>query len=520
MNGKDEEGPADPPEARGPFYRMFPLLALFSLIALVPRLLLISWEFNPNGVDEGIQLMAGRMMSEGFSFYSEINTVQPPLMLSLYGILDIGPVGFRVLSSVLSIGILLMVMYLGYRLGGRMVMLTAGALLTADIMFLQESRLASLDMFSLFFVVLSLLLFVLYRDRGNRLYLMFSGVCVGLATMTKLYGAVAGAGILLVILVDMAARSHKGEKGRVWRWLPPRDGRSAGISDVLAFGAPLVLVVFVSTALFGMEEVFRGIVLNQLERPVDTLPARIWVFTKYLLVTPLSVFFFIFGVRRFWKKKEGVLLVVGGLYLLAFLIQAKTFTHHLIFLSPFLALGGGLGIMNLVERIGKNLRTKPKTSIYHRAPQAVALILACLVCAGFSVTVFATGEPASRQLSNMVRDLTEEGDYIISGDPMIPALAYRLTPPGIVNVATVQHPVLTDDDLNESLIDYGVRCVILSHNLLDHEGFLQMVLDNFKLRAHFIGDTTPTDGEKEHFWLYTLDEEAALLSHPEWGSEL
>ena len=87
------------------------LAMIILLIAMIPRVFYISIGVLPNGVDEGVDIMAGRMWNFGSELYSQINTVQAPLMLSVYGLIEADPVIFRLFSTICSLVIIAFVMW-------------------------------------------------------------------------------------------------------------------------------------------------------------------------------------------------------------------------------------------------------------------------------------------------------------------------------------------------------------------------------------------------------------------------
>ena len=108
------------------------LALILLVIASLPRFFYITWDIHPNGVDEGVQIMAGRMADAGYEFYTQINTVQAPLMLAVYGAVEGDPVIFRIFSTLSSLVILGCVLLVGKRIGGRHVMVAAGAFAAMD----------------------------------------------------------------------------------------------------------------------------------------------------------------------------------------------------------------------------------------------------------------------------------------------------------------------------------------------------------------------------------------------------
>jgi hypothetical protein len=64
-----------PPDAKfRSFTRHWPFVVLFATTAFL-RFYHINYPFSANGVDEGVQLLAGRLAARGFGMYTQMNTM-------------------------------------------------------------------------------------------------------------------------------------------------------------------------------------------------------------------------------------------------------------------------------------------------------------------------------------------------------------------------------------------------------------------------------------------------------------
>lgn len=147
------------------------------------------------------------------------------------------------------------------------------------------------------------------------------------------------------------------------------------------------------------------------------------------------------------------------------------------------------------------------------------VLIAAVVGGAFSLMVKQRGESAQRQVASLLVELTDSDDFVISGDPLIPAIADRPVPPNVVNVASVQYPDLSNDELNWTVISYGVKVVVLSYHLYDMTGFRSFVEENFKLRAHYIDNDLPISNRNVDYWVYELPKGSSLRDHPLWGTQ-
>jgi hypothetical protein len=84
-------------------------------------------------------------------------------------------------------------------------------------------------------------------------------------------------------------------------------------------------------------------------------------------------------------------------------------------------------------------------------------------------------EPPQVEIAQYLKMTTDDGDWIICGDPLICAYADRDIPPDVVNVAYRQHPDLTLEDIEQAISEYNVTVVVLSWRLLELEGIWELL---------------------------------------------
>jgi len=492
------------------------------LIATIPRLFYISRGVIPNGVDEGIDIMAGRMWDFGYDLYSQINTVQAPLMLSVYGMIEADPVIFRLFSTVCSLFIMALVMWAGRRIGGRHVMVASGAFVALDLMFLHEARLASLDMFCLLWVSLGVAFLVKFRQSGSKRALLLMGISLAISSMIKLFGVIATGTIGLILLFDMI--SGWGPVGRfgLERLLPPSKYGSVRIKHLMIFTLSYTLIVLFIMARYGIGDVVQGIFLNQLQRPVLPFTQRVSFFGIFMLLNLGAIPFFIFGVKRLYFRPEGVILIISGAYLLFFIFQSTTWMHHLVFLSPTISLTAGVGVIEVARWWSRRERFKRNPHFARRALifiQVTLILSAAVVGGAFSWMVKERGSAIEDRAAEVVMEITEEGDFVISGDPIVPAKADRLIPPNLVNVAFLKFPQITNDELNETCIRYAVEVVVITYHLDEMTGFVDFVRSNFTLRSNIERMDFFLDRDPMVYRIYYLPVDSRLRSIPGWGAD-
>ncbi|MGA1793213.1 MAG: ArnT family glycosyltransferase [Thermoplasmatota archaeon] len=489
------------------------------LIATIPRVFYISKGILPNGVDEGIDIMTGRMYDFGYDLYSQINTVQAPLMPTFYGLIEADPVVFRLFSTLCSLAIIAMVLLVGFRIGGRHVMVAAGAFAALDLMFLHEARLASLDMFCLFWVSLGVAFLVKYRQSGKKKSLVLMGFFLATASMIKLFGLIATFAIGLILVYDWVSDMGMMEKFDLHRFFPPKR-TTVKLEHILLFSLSFILVVLFIMARYGVEEVYMGTFLNQMNRPVAPFMTKLSFFGLFMLLNAGAIPFLVFGVRPLYKRPEGVILLISGLYLLWFMFQATTWTHHLIFLSPAISLTAGVGVINFTRWWSKRKHMKRYPRITGRMlvyAEVTLILLAAIIGGGFSWVVKETGPSMSDRAVDILLEITDEGDFVISGDPIITVKAYRLVPPNLVNVAELQYPEITNDMLNETCIEFAVEAVIITYHLETMEGFVDFVETNYRIKATIQQDDFFLDREVRTYRIFYLPIDAPIRQHPDWG---
>ncbi len=495
------------------------LAATILLIAMIPRVFYISIGVMPNGIDEGVDVMAGRMWRFGYDLYSQINTVQAPLMLTIYGLVEANPVVFRLFSTLCSLIIIALVMWVGYRIGGRHVMVAAGSFMALDIMFLHESRLASLDMFCLLWVSVGTALLVKVRQSGGKRPAVLMGTSFALASMIKLFGVIATGAVGLILLADLLSYRPGLKEFRIGRFLPPRRAH-IGFEHVLLFSFSFAFVVLLIMLRYGVWEVVNGTVLSQLHRPVTPLGIRLTTFGVFALLISASLPFFFFGIRPLYRRPEGVVLLITGLYLIWFMFQSTTWIHHLIFLSPVIALSSGIGIIEVGKKWSRWGRKKyiphvtRKTLVY---VEVALVLLAATVGGAFSYMVKERGEPIQNKASEVLAELTEEGDFVISGDPMVPYLANRDMPPEFINVAELQYPDITSENLTRACIEYAVEAVVIAYHLEEMTEFVDFVENNYTLRSVIKDDEFFLDNDVTRYSIYSLPVDSKLRTREDWG---
>lgn len=440
------------------------LIAAVLIIALASflRLYHIGWSISSDGVDEGIMLERSLMVSHGYQLYSGIPSDQAPLAFYVGALVDGNELALRSFVAVLSILAIAVSMLAARKLSGNNGMLITGLLLAVDFALLRESRLFSLDAISSSFLALSILPFLVYIKSGNRPMLLASGLMVGLSSASKLIGVLGLLGMLLFMVMEMRSKNE------------PRRRRALDILILVVISAiPLGLFMVA----LGPGDMIRGMVFDQGHRSYElglklSIIGYFAVNIAYLL--PLM------SARTMWKERpEYRFLLTVSLVLLAFMVfQPLTFFHHLVLLSPPLAILAGAFMSPLIECKKKSSNTTLNKGAEKKAVasanQIIALaVVGVLISTGLGAYGLAfQGRPIQEHYARLIQQSTSPTDWVVSGDPLIVSLANRLTPPELVNVAYRQYPDLTEQELEHWIDRYKdkITVVIVCYRFNDMPG--------------------------------------------------
>lgn len=430
------------------------------VLAGILRFANIGWSYSNNGIDEGIMAERAMLVRAGNQLYTELPSDQAPLAFYLGAALGGDIIDLRLFVAAMSMAAIAACMVTSRRIAGGRAMLVTGLLLSFDFAFVRESRLFSLDALSSVFLAFAFAVFVPYIERKSWTLLVLAGLLAGLSTATKLFGALGLLGMIVFLACELRASNE-----------PKGKGVTAII--VLAVAAALPLLVF--ALMLGPSAMFQGMVVNQGGRGLDiylklSLVAYFGVNAAYAL--PLL------HARALWKADPRTrALACIALVVLAFMVlQPLLFFHHLVLLSPVLAVLTGV----VVDKLLKDRKSDGQTSMPYDLNKLEALgrraVLAVLVASltiSYSLSVYgivAQPEPLQVRYADWLRQVTAPEGYVISGDPTIPALAGRLVPPEVANVAYRQSPDITLDDLERAVRDYDPAVVIVCYRLNEMDG--------------------------------------------------
>jgi 4-amino-4-deoxy-L-arabinose transferase-like glycosyltransferase len=453
-------------------------VALIFILAAALRFYQIQWSFSNNGIDEGVMTERAFMVGQGYKLYSALPCDQPPLAFYMGAALGGAVLPLREMVAAMSLVAIGAAMLVSWKTGSSKAVLVTGLLLSVDFVFLRESRLFSLDALAACFVAFSIPAFMHYVKRGTRTALAFAGLFSGLATASKLLGALALIGMLLYMALE-------------WRRERSSTRRLACdvVTAVAAAAAPLVIFM----AYLGPGEVLRGMVTEQGQRGFDaylklSIIAYFGLNIAYLL--PLV------RARALWSaSKEARFLMCVVVAMLAFMVlQPLVFLHHMTVMSPPLAILTGLVVSDVFAANKRESMNMDTQSLVKKRRSMSRLILAALV-ASVVVSAGLTGyglltqkEPVQIAYADWLSNATTPDEFVVSGDPIICAYAHRMMPPDLVNVAYRQHDDLTLGRVISSIEEYNVSVVIVCYRLSDING-----LTDYLTGAGFVKVPSPVD---------------------------
>jgi len=439
--------------------------AAILLVAVAVRFLKIDWSFSNNGIDEGTMLQRAALVSEGLTLYSEIPCDQAPLAFLLGAMVGGDVFLSRALVAGLSVAAVLACMEASRNMRGQGAMWLTGIVLAVDFAFVRESRLFSLDALCAVFIAFALLAFIVHIRSGSVIWLTASGLLVGLSAAMKLHGAVVLLGLIMFIILEARRNAQR-----------PRRTATGIMALVAAACAPLVILLLA----LGPGEMIDGMVFDQGQRGFDaflklSVPAFFALNAAYLL--PFLC------LKRVWKlsAEARALMLVACVMLAYTIVQPLVFLHHMVLLSPPLAILSGVLISEAAwtkkgiygNRLGQ---IEPNKSCLPAGLVASFLVANLVVSGGLvGYGLAAQDRPVLLWRADILADLSDEEDWVISGDPLIASEANRLIPPEMVNVAYRRQPDLTLEDIESAIVGYDVSVVIVCYRLNDIEGLVEML---------------------------------------------
>ena len=433
--------------------------------------------------DEGIRGVQLRLRAAGFKPVSEIYASQGPLSLWLFypAVALFGPtlVVGRLTVVVASLVVMLATALLARRVAGAVAGLAATAILAVSPVFLDNSRLAFVEVPSLAPTLVGLLLVVQFRRSERRLWLVISAVLFAVGALAKPMAAIAGlpAAILLLAPALDGPISLRSVGGRSLR---------ARLTDLALFSVVGLAVCVAVVLAVGPATLYEQVIVYR----IGARAIRGWDFWQNASLI----------AGQLWLNGWGVLLAAGvgavgvlldrralGLAVLAWLVggiaallaYSPLWEKHVTYVLPPLAILAGAGFGSIVPLAFRQWDAR-RLALAAPAVAAVALVasyLPTLESTVRSVVYRHAGDDFNRYSDDlyMVQAATEPGDFAVVDDAYLAMLAGRLTPPFLADLSwnRILARALTADQAIAATRQFGTKALVLQD---DHLGQIQRYL--------------------------------------------
>ncbi len=419
--------------------------------------------------DEGVYLMWGRLVADGYPLYGQTYAVQPPLFLEALGL------AFRLAGDTLAAGrwaILLgfaglaaTLSWPAHRAGGRPAAIAALVLLGVAPLIFTFSRLAMAEVPATALAVFSLVLLVVYVENRGKGRLAASGFVLGLSLVFKTLNpfVAAPAGALLLLFRSPQPHNHG-----VWRRLvsPHKQWRLL-LADLLVWSicvclpVAAVFIVYDSAAAYDQLVAFRG----DLRAAIPGSWPETWSHFKLFIAGHWGFWLLAFG-GIMSNKLSGLRELKGlnelsavnssnspnslnsrnslnfiwiiwlGAGVAMLLWHTPLFAHHfLVLLPPLILLGAGF-ISDVIAMWRWNVGA-PAIRIFFTLLIAVAaLSVPSMVKANQDTASIVTGGREQEALK-FLKSITNPADFVMGDSQLLIFMADRRTPPPLGDLALV-----------------------------------------------------------------------------------
>ena len=432
--------------------------------------------------DEGIRGVQLRLLAAGFRPVSEIYASQGPLSLWLFypTVALFGPdiLVARLTVVVSSLVVLAASVWIARRAAGPVAGVVAGAVLAVSPVFLDNSRLAFVEVPSIAPTVLGLVALLLFRQSGHRAWLFGAAVLMAVGALAKPMAAVVGLPALLLILAPrLEGGSDARLPGRPWRvrFLDLGLFTLTGLlvcSLVVAAVGPTILYEQMIAYRLGARAVRGWDLATNANLVLAQLRLNGW---GVLLAAALGVVSA--AVTRSWLSLAVVAWLGGALA--ALLLYSPLWEKHVTYVLPPLAILAGVGLSS----IGLLLTWSSDWRRFGLGLPAVVAALLILwhlpaLAAEIRAIVYRhAGSDLSRYADDLeiVKAATIPDEFVVVDDAYLAMLTGRLTPPFLADLSwnRILARALTAEQAIDETRRYDSRVLILQD---DHLGQVQRYL--------------------------------------------
>jgi hypothetical protein len=490
------------------------VLIAICIAAMLPRLLLLgiySAEF-----DEGVYWQSLRAMAAGHPLYSSIYSSQPPLFLALvypfYLLIGQSLAAARLAIALGSLVGIVALFVAGRLLSGPWAGLLAAALLALDPVYQHASVTLEAEGLSVALSALAVALAIAASKAAMgpdvvgrwRWFALASGVMLAAAILTKLFAIVALVPVAIYLGEPIFTTFLADDRG-VRR--PSRAKVVAGLRDAaptLGWGAVglvgatgAILLPFVpSWDALTAQAIGYHLAAGQVSSAGLRAQLRtVWDAEWWLpLVLPAIAAMALLVWRRWWVLATPLLWAAASLVLL--LRQQPLFAHHVVLLSPPLALAGGVALARAARELRHVLVRLPRWGGVPLVRTLMLALLALTLVVGLARsggTVMAARQyvPTTQlEMAIALEARTPPGSTVITDDPYVAALADRDVPPELVDTSNVRIATgyLTTAELQAIIMRSNAHVILFASGRFDQlRGFHAWVAARFTKAFSFGG---------------------------------
>ncbi|MBF6590607.1 MAG: glycosyltransferase family 39 protein [Ktedonobacterales bacterium] len=460
--------------------------------------------------DEGVYWQSLRAMAHGHPLYSQVFSSQPPLfLLAIYPFyilfgqsLGAARLGIA-LFSLIGIGALYVA---GRAIGGRWAGLLAAALLAVDPLYLRQSYTLQAEAPALALGTLCVALAVEAARRADgvprRRLALASGVALGLGVLIKLFivvallpAAIYLAGPVFAALCDAEGALHLPTRAvvadRLRAVLPDLGWFALG-----AVGACLVVLLPFAPRWGDLAAQVFAFHFRAARATSGGLRFHLGIITGAETWLPLALpglaALALVVWRRVWALLPPLVWALASFVLL--LRQQPLFAHHVVLLSPPLALAGGLALVLAAREVEAGRVRLPRwgeLAVVRTAALGVVVAALGVGLARGAVALSAAGQyvpVAQLRMAVALQATTPPGDTVITDDPYVAALADRDVPPQLVDTSSVRiaSGYLTARQLEQVIIRTDARTILFASGRFGTiPGFPAWIAPRFQRAATF-----------------------------------
>ncbi len=428
--------------------------------------------------DEGVYLMWGRLLAEGFPLYSETVAVQPPLFFEALA------AAFRLAGDSVTVGrwammsgfalLAVTLSWLAHKMAGWPAAIAALLLLSLSPLVFVYSRLAMAELPATGLSVLTVALTVQFTRRGRRGWLMAAGLVFGLSLVFKTLNpfVIVPVGLLLLLFraapgaTSAAWQQQKKEQGG----MPPQPPGPRRIAphpvtfrlqpvvwDALLFGLaallPLLstLVLYDAAALFDQVIAFRRDLRAAIPGswPETWQQFRLFLSSHWgflllavagIITTVYDLRLWILDLRSTQTNLQLTISLAVVSWLLAGIVMlmwhSPLFAHHFVVLLPPLILLAAAFVGRVAAAWRRGNGSMP-LRVAGAALVALALLnLPAMVQANQQAAAIVTGGREQDALQ-LLAAVTQPDDFVMGDSQLLIYMAGRRTPPPLGDLALV-----------------------------------------------------------------------------------